>query len=90
MSSLVEISPTTQLEAGTEKPEDKNKDQGSMRDANATPYRQDAFGNEESAEVRYKTLEWWYGLANTPPPSPNDDVHSLIISLLPGNAACSW
>lgn len=86
MSSLVEISARTQLETGTKKSEDKDKDQDSMRGANVTPCRQDAFGNEESAEVRYKTLEWWYGLANP----LNDDVPSLIMSLLPGSAACSW
>lgn len=24
------------------------------------PQYQDAFGNEENAEVKYKTMEWWY------------------------------
>ena len=24
------------------------------------PTAQDAFGNEETAEVKYKVLEWWY------------------------------
>ena len=24
------------------------------------PYNQDAFGNEEFAEVKYKVLKWWY------------------------------
>jgi len=24
------------------------------------PLRQDAFGDEEHAEVKYKVLEWWY------------------------------
>jgi hypothetical protein len=24
----------------------------------------DAFGNEESAEIKYKTLKWWYVLGN--------------------------
>lgn len=23
-------------------------------------YRQDAFGDEENAEVKYKVLKWWY------------------------------
>ncbi|KAJ0418655.1 transmembrane amino acid transporter protein-domain-containing protein [Aspergillus carlsbadensis] len=27
--------------------------------AESTPYRQDVFGDEEHAEVKYKTLEWW-------------------------------
>jgi hypothetical protein len=25
-----------------------------------TPHRQDAFGDEEHAEIKYKVLEWWY------------------------------
>ncbi|KAK5806407.1 hypothetical protein VI817_000665 [Penicillium citrinum] len=28
-----------------------------------TPQRQDAFGNEELAEVKYKVLKWWYVVA---------------------------
>ena len=24
------------------------------------PYRQDPYGNEEFAEVKYKVLKWWY------------------------------
>lgn len=29
--------------------------------ANITPaYQQDAFGDEEFAEVKYKVLKWWY------------------------------
>lgn len=31
--------------------------------SNITPaYKQDAFGNEEFAEVKYKVLKWWYVL----------------------------
>ncbi|KAL2827320.1 hypothetical protein BDW59DRAFT_171353 [Aspergillus cavernicola] len=30
--------------------------------AESTPYRRDAFGNEEHAEVKYKTLKWQCGL----------------------------
>lgn len=26
----------------------------------APPVRQDAFGDEEFAEVKYKVLKWWY------------------------------
>lgn len=29
----------------------------------APEYQQDAFGNEEGAEVKYKVLKWWYVLA---------------------------
>lgn len=25
-----------------------------------SPQYQDAFGNEEGAEVKYKTMKWWY------------------------------
>jgi hypothetical protein len=29
--------------------------------SNTTPqYKQDAFGDEEFAEVKYKVLKWWY------------------------------
>lgn len=31
--------------------------------ANVQPSNQDAFGNEEFAEVRYKVLKWWYAVA---------------------------
>jgi hypothetical protein len=27
---------------------------------NALEYKQDAFGNEEFAEVKYKIMKWWY------------------------------
>jgi hypothetical protein len=30
--------------------------------AESMPYRQDAFGDESHAEVKYKVLKWWYGL----------------------------
>ena len=28
--------------------------------AESVPYRQDVFGDEEHAEVKYKVLKWWY------------------------------
>lgn len=28
------------------------------------PYMQDAFGDEEHAEIKYKTLKWWYVLTS--------------------------
>lgn len=37
--------------------------------ANTPEYKQDAFGNEEFAEVKYKVMKWWY-------------VHDLIQSSL--------
>ena len=30
--------------------------------ANVQPPNQDAFGNEEFAEVKYKVLKWWYAV----------------------------
>lgn len=29
-----------------------------------TPQRQDAFGDEEHAEVKYKVLKWWYVISD--------------------------
>ena len=29
-------------------------------------YKQDAFGNEEFAEVKYKIMKWWYVLTIEP------------------------
>jgi hypothetical protein len=35
----------------------------SSEKSNITPaYKQDAFGDEEFAEVKYKVLKWWYVL----------------------------
>jgi hypothetical protein len=36
---------------------------------NMPEYKQDAFGNEEFAEVKYKIMKWWY-------------VHDLILASL--------
>jgi hypothetical protein len=33
---------------------------------------QDAFGNEEYAEIKYKTLKWWYVFNSCPWPRCND------------------
>ena len=30
-----------------------------IQKAETVPYRQDVFGDEEHAEVKYKTLKWW-------------------------------
>ncbi|KAJ5747663.1 uncharacterized protein N7511_009359 [Penicillium nucicola] len=34
---------------------------GEVEKPDLTPRRQDAFGDEENAEIKYKTLEWWQG-----------------------------
>lgn len=62
MSQSPDIHPTTTLETGQE---DKQKIQdphlpGDIQKAETAPYRQDVFGDEEHAEVKYKTLSWWY------------------------------
>lgn len=31
-----------------------------LEKADPAPLRQDAFGDEEHAEVKYKVLKWWY------------------------------
>jgi hypothetical protein len=46
----------------------------------AESIRQDVFGNEEHAEVKYKTLKWWYV------PSKPTSLISLM-NLSPGNVA---
>lgn len=33
---------------------------GEVEKHDPTPPRQDAFGDEEHAEVKYKVLTWWY------------------------------
>jgi hypothetical protein len=33
---------------------------GEVEKPDLTPPRQDAFGDEEHAEVKYKVLTWWY------------------------------
>lgn len=43
----------------------KEQEQKELYDQEKTgailPYAEDAFGNEEFAEVKYKVLSWWYG-----------------------------
>lgn len=31
-----------------------------VQTASAIPYRDDAFGDEHNAEIKYKVLKWWY------------------------------
>ena len=33
------------------------------RSKNRLPHKDDPFGDETNAEVKYKTLNWWYALA---------------------------
>lgn len=40
---------------------------GEVEKPDLTPPRQDAFGDEEHAEVKYKVLTWWYVSFSSPP-----------------------
>ncbi|KAI9370256.1 transmembrane amino acid transporter protein-domain-containing protein [Aspergillus egyptiacus] len=42
-----------------EKIQEENATAPDQQNAESSPYRQDVFGDEEHAEVKYKTLEWW-------------------------------
>lgn len=56
---IIDIEPTN---AGTD-PGWANTDATDVEEKpDPTPQRQDAFGNEEFAEVKYKVLKWWYVL----------------------------
>lgn len=48
---------------GREKP--SGRDQNAVEEAqkaDVLAYPNDAFGNEEHAEVKYKVLKWWYDI----------------------------
>lgn len=47
-------------------PESEGHSNGEDQKGQVDPYPQDAFGNEEHAEVRYKVLTWWYAVINEP------------------------
>jgi hypothetical protein len=58
------MSSSADLEVGSrEKSFDLNKadvDADLQKPDHVPQYRQDAFGDEENAEVKYKVLKWWY------------------------------
>ena len=66
MDQTVDIAPTVNLETGQEgKPKKEDTYAGiDFQKAETSPYRQDEFGDEEHAEVKYKILKWWYGMLN--------------------------
>lgn len=45
--------------------EEQKREPGFEEEMNALKHGEvsDAFGNEEYAEIKYKTLKWWYVLA---------------------------
>lgn len=64
---IVDAPPTTiDLETGHESESKKNTGPDEIsaidekKDDQIPAYQQDAFGNEEFAEVKYKVLKWWY------------------------------
>lgn len=66
---IVDAPPTTiDLETGHESENKKNTGPDEIsaidekKDDQIPAYQQDAFGNEEFAEVKYKVLKWWYVL----------------------------
>lgn len=56
-SQIVDIRPAQPAEQAIEKPEDA-QDIEEKPDPSPSQ-RQDAFGDEEHAEVKYKVLKWW-------------------------------
>lgn len=68
MDPNAEIHQVTGPEAGIEeKPTIEEINNGiDIQKAEAAPYPQDVFGDEEGAEVKYKVLKWWYGFPVCP------------------------
>lgn len=55
--------PANDIESSPEKTHEENTGMTiDEQKAESMPYRQDAFGDESHAEVKYKVLKWWYGL----------------------------
>lgn len=54
-SQIVDITPTHD-ESVQQHADDSH---GEVEKSDPTPPRQDAFGDEEHAEVKYKVLTWW-------------------------------
>lgn len=62
MNQTEDIHSTTNPETSQEeKPKPEDTHTGiDVQKAETAPYRQDVFGDEEHAEVKYKVLKWWY------------------------------
>ncbi|GMF77651.1 unnamed protein product [Aspergillus oryzae] len=66
---IVSLSPATnRVEQVEQQEKHMPADQGSFnideKKEEIPPYMQDAFGDEEFAEVKYKVLKWWCVLGN--------------------------
>lgn len=55
-SQIVDIQPDVQA-LDRDYPAEKDLE---LEKPDPAPLRQDAFGDEEHAEVKYKVLKWWY------------------------------
>lgn len=59
-SQFVDINPAVvPAETHNEKPGDGQQEFADEKKFDPNPPRQDAFGDEEFAEVKYKVLKWW-------------------------------
>jgi hypothetical protein len=47
------------MDAESQTPAQKPEDMDQKKEQAMPPIRQDAFGDEEFAEVKYKVLKWW-------------------------------
>jgi hypothetical protein len=56
-STAVHVEQVQQLEKGS--PDDQESVNIDEKKVDVPPYMQDAFGDEEFAEVKYKVLKWW-------------------------------
>lgn len=54
-SQIVDIRPVQAVQEYPDVPQDTDEKKVDP------PEPQDAFGDEENAEVKYKVLKWWYG-----------------------------
>lgn len=62
-SEIVDVPPSTE-EGQIGQDKQNMADEPTIADEKveyAQPDHQDAFGDEEFAEVKYKVLKWWYG-----------------------------
>ncbi|KAF7170209.1 hypothetical protein CNMCM5623_002706 [Aspergillus felis] len=61
-SRIVSLSPDhSNMDAESQTQAQKPEDMDQKKEEPVQPIRQDAFGDEEFAEVKYKVLKWWQG-----------------------------
>ena len=84
-SPIETIPDETPIESNHEKRTEDDNAVDETQKADVLPYPQDAFGNEELAEVRYKTLKWWYDIYSIQGQKKYTDQ-----TLVSGNVLSSW